>query len=59
MKLAQKQQKVVYERIHTRKIDREVARRAMKRKGLRQFCKHYKGDKHSSYFAFHWDEYRG
>lgn len=48
----------VYERIHTRKIDREVARRRMKAKGLRQFCKHAKGDRHGSYFSMHWDEYR-
>ena len=48
----------VYERIHTRKIDREVARRRMKAKGLTQFCKHARGDKHGSYFAEHWDEYR-
>lgn len=56
--MAQKKATEMFHRIHTRKIDRAVAKRRMKSAGLHQICKHSKGDKHGSYFALHWDEFR-
>lgn len=42
----------VPERIHTRKIDRGVARVNMKKSGHVQVCKHSKG--HKSWFSGFW-----
>ena len=49
-------------RIHDRKIDREIARRRMKEKGMRRICSHgYNRTAYqarlTSYFANHWREY--
>lgn len=42
-------------RIHDRKIDRGIARRRMKEKGLVKVAKHKPGQR--SWFASHWREY--
>lgn len=42
-------------RIHSRKIDRSVAKNNMKKSGRRQFCKHEKGLR--STFALRWREF--
>lgn len=44
-------------RVHTRKIDRFIARRQMENVGMRRVCSHGRHGKHSSYFASHWREY--
>ena len=45
----------VIPRIHTRKLDRSVAKARMKQEGTTQICKHKKGQ--SSYFAENWRGY--
>ncbi len=49
------QTKRVPTRVHTRKLDRGIARLQMKNVGMRQVAKHGNGT--SSYFADHWREY--
>ena len=50
-------------RVHTRKIDRAVARRQMERIGMKRICKHshhgvaWERFYDNSYFANHWREY--
>lgn len=56
--MAQKKTEM-FMRIHSRKIDRAVAKTNMKNAGMHQICKKVGNDKHSSYFSRHWDEFRG
>lgn len=57
------QQTRVPTRVHTRELDRGIARTQMKRIGMKRFCKHdYYGRPWervytNSYFANHWREY--
>lgn len=57
------QTKRVPTRVHTRKIDRHIARNQMERIGLRKIAKHdYSGPlwlrvRSGSYFSEHWREY--
>ena len=53
--MAKKKKVTFIPRIHDRKIDREIARRRMKAKGMTRICSHGKGQ--SSYFSEHWREY--
>ena len=55
--MAQQKTKTLYHRIHTRKLDRGVAKVKMKKAGMTQICKKGRGNKHDSYFALHWDEF--
>ena len=43
-------------RVHTREIDREVARAAMKKRGLKQVAK---DKKNGSFFSENWREFAG
>lgn len=54
--MGKKSKKVtVIPRIHTRKLDRGIARKRMKEMGLVQVVKHKPGQ--TSWFASHWREY--
>lgn len=46
---------VAIPRVHTRKLDRGIARRRMQKKGLVHVAKHERGQK--SWFSAHWREY--
>lgn len=50
----QKKSKRVSTRVHTRKLDRLIARDNMKRAGIYRFTH---GQRHHSFFANHWREY--
>ena len=47
----------VRETIHTRKIDRRIAKNNMKNAGMVQICKHDYARGIRSYFAEHWRDY--
>ena len=52
-----KREKRAHEVIHTRKIDRRIAKNNMKNDGMVQFCNHDYVRGIRSYFAEHWKEY--
>lgn len=47
----------VHETIHTRKIDRRIAKNNMKNAGMVQICKHDYARGIRSYFAENWRDY--
>ena len=57
------ERKRVSTRVHTREIDRHVARKQMQQIGMRKVCKHnyygaaYERVYNNSYFANHWREF--